>query len=530
MYNSLKPYDKITKKYISILIVTNLVSSILMLVFPASIQILIDKLLPIGNTKYILLWVIFFITTSCLISLFNFFFVEYLGDKAATIIANSIRKKLIQKILNIPVYTYNKFDGGMLFNTVISETNMAAAAFCNNKILFVTKIIQVVIYVVIVFFINWQIGILTVLVSPIFMFFSFKNQNNFEESIKEERKKVDNLVNIANVIFKNQKQISIYNKSKYFSNKFNCTVDEWGESRIHYNFYYTFLKAIPNLLNELTIILIYGLGCLFIIKNTISLGTLLLLTQICVLLFQQLSTIVSIKIDVKNTIPLFERIDSILFTDIESNDIADGIISEKLQLRNIDIKVNNRVLFNIDEFIIDTPGISRLSAENGSGKTYFIDSILGLVKGIEKKTTTEINIPNAVDMGYFCNSTFFMEDTVVNNIFLGDKYSQEFINEMSDLFDLKFINKEITLAPLNLSLGEQQKVCLMRFFWSNREKSYWFIDEPLSNLDIKTIYKLCEYIQKKSNVKKILVISHDEYFKDIANCEYRIENYKLVRS
>lgn len=77
---------------------------------------------------------------------------------------------------------------------------------------------------------------------------------------------------------------------------------------------------------------------------------------------------------------------------------------------------------------------------------------------------------------------------------------------------------------MNLSLGQQQKISLLRFFVKNFNKEYWILDEPLSNLDLQSIKELKLFLSKFSVKKKIILVSHDDYFDDITSELYSIEN------
>lgn len=528
IYKSLMPYESFVKKYIWSLRLTVLLKGILMLFFPLATKILVDKLILAGNFKYITLWIIICLLASIIIYGFNFLFVEYYGDKISTIIGNFLRKKLINRLLDVPVYAFDKFDQGMLYNTIISETNVAAVAFLNDKVMFIICLIQAAIYMILTLVFSWKIGLITLGVSPLFFFVSFKNQKRFHSSIKSERNALDCLIKNFNLIVKNKKQIHLYNKNKYFFNKVSSSIDSWGNARIKYNFFYTFLQQLPTLLNEMTILLIYGMGALFVVNKEISIGTLLLLTQIVILLFQEISNIVKVKVDVQNAKPLFDRINKILFTEADDNLFLLKSNSTNLHLSDVDIVVNSKVLYHINNFFIDSPGIYLLQGANGTGKTYLLNSITGIVRGTTEKEAV-INVPNFDKIGYLSSPSFFIDDTVLNNISFGEEIDTNFIDEIKNIFDLDFLEKKVTTNPLNLSLGQQQKISLSRFFWHHKNKNYWFIDEPLVNLDVKTINKLCAYIKTKSINKIIIIISHDSYFENIAKQIYIIKNNSLTK-
>lgn len=526
MYDSLKPYTKSMKRTFLFLFITHLVGKIMMLYFPLATEMLVDHIIITQKLNLIILWGVISIFIAILVYGFNFYFIEYLGDKCCTILANDIRKKLISKILNMSSGAFNKLDKGMVFNTAISETNIAAVAFFNNKILLSTTIIQTAIYIIVLGVVNLQIAIITIMIIPIFIIFSKLNQQDFNKSIEKERNDIDNVVKCFNNIVDNKKAITMIKKENFFLNRFSVILDKWGGTRIRYNFFYTFLKILPRLLDQSTLILLYCIGAVMVMYNKISFGELIMMSQIIVFLFQEITSIVSVRIDLKNAKPLFNRINYILkFESSEENDYKYG---NQLELSDTEVYVEDNKLFYVDNFVIKTPNLYLINAENGCGKSYFMNCIMGFSSGIRSGKNQNI-VPTTENIGMMTKTDLFIEDKVINNIFIDEDPDDSFMKEMNEIFNIDFLNKIITLSPINLSLGQQQKISLCRFFWFNRNKEYWILDEPLVNLDMECITNVIKYIKNQSMEKKIIVISHDEYFENISNERYVIKNKLLMK-
>ncbi len=83
------------------------------------------------------------------------------------------------------------------------------------------------------------------------------------------------------------------------------------------------------------------------------------------------------------------------------------------------------------------------------------------------------------------------------------------------MLGIDFEDKEIASNPINLSYGQQQKLALYRVFAS--DTPVFFLDEPLSNLDIETQEKVLAYIKSLKGIKTMLVVMHSSELDDIAD-------------
>ncbi len=164
------------------------------------------------------------------------------------------------------------------------------------------------------------------------------------------------------------------------------------------------------------------------------------------------------------------------------------------------------------DFSLSVGKITAILGPNGSGKTTFIKSILGLVipsageiqfedKSIYKSWNYRKQI------GYLPQIARFPENLKVKEIFkLIEDVRGEIgsANELIDLFDLhEFLNKRLR----QLSGGTRQKVNLVLTFMF--DCPIYILDEPTSGLDPIALIRLKDLIKKKkAQGKTFLVTTH----------------------
>ena len=96
---------------------------------------------------------------------------------------------------------------------------------------------------------------------------------------------------------------------------------------------------------------------------------------------------------------------------------------------------------------------------------------------------------------------------------------------MLDLGDLP--ERAITDQPLNLSLGERQKLGLLRAL--SRPEPAALLDEPLANLDAATSARLCAYLAGLRGRRTVVAVMHSGDLDAAADAIYEIRAGSLAR-
>lgn len=140
---------------------------------------------------------------------------------------------------------------------------------------------------------------------------------------------------------------------------------------------------------------------------------------------------------------------------------------------------------------------------------------------INNKNISDINYNSKIL--YVTQDSYMFYDSIINNISLGEKYTEDLLDEVIDCCCLrKFINqygfdKIIDNQDSNISGGEKQRLSLARMLI--RKPSLILLDEVTASLDEATanilasnIYNYC----KKYNITAV-AISHKNEFNKYAN-------------
>ena len=217
-----------------------------------------------------------------------------------------------------------------------------------------------------------------------------------------------------------------------------------------------------------------------------------------------------------------------------------------LKLEKICKKYDNKNIFCNVNFQASTGEIVLFTGESGIGKTTFLEIIAGLRKidsGKYYYDNQEI-LSNDDDImsdfrnkniGYILQDFALVDDyTVLENIILPVLYSRFFSKEEAILraksFAVKFsLEKELDKKVRFISGGQKQRVAIIRSLILNPE--IILADEPTTNLDKNNFRLVLEMFQELKKQEKIIIIAtHDDRIKKIADRTYKIVNQEIIES
>jgi ATP-binding cassette, subfamily B, bacterial PglK len=204
---------------------------------------------------------------------------------------------------------------------------------------------------------------------------------------------------------------------------------------------------------------------------------------------------------------------------------------------------NDDWLFNDVNFVIPKGSCVGLIGESGSGKSTFVDILMGLIeptKGhieIDGKKITTNNVSSWwTMMAHVPQSSYLLDDSILENIILGssteksisDAYTSAENAELGSLLNSldNGIHTEVGERGALLSGGQCQRISIARALYKNPK--LLILDEATSALDVKTEKRVIDNIFSFNENMTIFMVTHR--LSSLSRCDFviNIENGKMI--
>ena len=207
---------------------------------------------------------------------------------------------------------------------------------------------------------------------------------------------------------------------------------------------------------------------------------------------------------------------------------------QNLRIKNLSFSYNKKTILKDINFSLKKNDIVGIIGESGSGKTTFINILMGLLECKLK----ELRINNhktknfrywQKKIGYVPQDIYLLDDTIMNNVSFDSnvnkkKLENAIANAGLKTFILKQKLKYKTLVGENgvkLSGGQKQRIGIARALYD--EKEILILDEVTSALDGKTEKEFLKFIKKLSKNRTIIFITHRKAPLKLCNKVYELK-------
>ena len=356
------------------------------------------------------------------------------------------------------------------------------------------------------------IGIGVVLIAEQLINFS-KTETAKKENMRG--KCSDNFVNIKTLKYLNAKDFAI---SRLVNAQKEAWVTTVNPARIGVFRIADIIYMAPLLLN------------IYICRESLEMIALIVISDFALVNFRNsLIGIAEYKIEIDSSYDIIKNLkgDDV----VERNSVSEDIVLEDVFF---DYGKDTPVKFNISYLRFKRGSKTMVVGESGEGKSSLANLLAG---GVKPSTGT---VP-AVDVFYVWQETESLDDTLWNNIVLGNphgvterevlKYMEE-LNLLSWFMELKEgFNTEIGEKGCKLSSGQKQRINIIRAILEmkyNPDKLF-ILDEITSNLDDVTkdaAIKLLADVM--TDDMTVIIITHNDGFDDICDNRITVKDHKFI--
>ncbi|MFU7514717.1 ABC transporter ATP-binding protein [Clostridium sp. HCS.1] len=450
---------------------------------------------------------------------------EFIYDYISAKVHYNIRTELFDHIQRFEFDFFDKTNTGELMSRIGEDVENIWQTISFGLRLFVENVLYFTFSTIILFYLNWKLTLICLLILSPIGILAVKLEKNLNEGYEEISDKTVEINTRAQENISGVRLVKAFSREKYEIKRFLSLNKDYYNLNIKQAD--TISKSFPliEFLSNITLIVMIIVGGYFVLIDEITLGTLVAFSgYIWNLIWpmRQIGWLMDIlsrnKASAMKINNIFDR-----FTKINSEEgIEINKVKGDIEFNNVSFKYDDEVILKNINLKIKSGSTVAIMGETGSGKT----TLLSLIGRYYDATEGHVNIDgiNVRDiklsslrknMAVVQQDTFLFSDTVENNLRFGKINAS--INEIKEgaekACSLEFIEEfdngldtEIGERGVGLSGGQKQRLSIARAIIRNAP--ILILDDSTSALDMETEHNLLKNLNKIKKGKTTILVAH----------------------
>jgi len=449
---------------------------------------------------------------------------KFYGEKLRIFITRDISQTIVEKILSyrMEFYTSDENESGKLQTRIdlgiSSLTRLVQNFFIDILPLFANAFVALVI----MFYANFYVGLVSLCIIPIYFFISqmqASKLSGFRRRMRTYRETKNNgiisLIESITVIKSFVREPMEANRHKKI--QFEMTENQLETRKTSFIF-----ESIKSFVEQIGVVIIIILTAYFVLNNTMTIGAIMF----HIMLFNNVSAPIRqlhrIYDEVNDALIYSEGFFDILESDKEKETSGDYIpekIVGLIEVKNVDFVYPNgtQALWDIN-FTVKPNETTALVGLSGAGKS----TIINLLDKFYLPSAGQIYL-DGVDLidydtnflrkniGLVLQKNHIFKGTIAENILYGNPEASQ--SEIMEASKQAYIHEQVMQLPKGydsdahlLSGGQQQRIAIARLFLKN--PPIIFLDEPTASLDAIATEQIKKSLDAIKKDRTVIIISH----------------------
>ncbi|MGC2236448.1 MAG: ABC transporter ATP-binding protein [Pyrinomonadaceae bacterium] len=503
-----------------------LVSRLCGLVLPASTKFLVDDVLGKGRFE-LLKWIALAVALSTLIQAVTTFILSQILGVAAQLAITDMRKGIQEKIERLPISYFDSTQSGVLISRIMNDAEGIRNLVGTGLVQLTGSLVTAGIAICVLFFVNWQITLVTLLVLAAFgggLSWAFR----FLRPIFRERGEIT--AQVTGRLGESLGGIRIV--KAYTAEK----REELSFARGAHRLFRNIAKSMTGVsfVASFSAVIIGAVGVVMILvgghavqNGTMTFGDLFMYIFFTGYMALPVVELTSVGTQITDAFAGLDRIREIM--DMKTEDDQD---INKEPIRKVDGTIDfEEVEFEYEENVPVLKGVSfhseagtttALVGSSGSGKSTILSLVLNFIqpnKGVIRVDGKDLQSVKLRDyrkrLGVVLQDNFLFDGTILENIkFSSPEANLEDIKEVcrianADEFIEKFPDQYNTIVGergVKLSGGQRQRIAIARALLANPR--ILILDEATSSLDSESEALIQEGLRRLRAGRTTFVIAH----------------------
>jgi len=438
-------------------------------------------------------------------------------------IIERLRKDVFHNLINLHYGFFVQNRTGSLITRITTDTYYLSGAMANTYTALIKDSLTLLVLMGNMFYQNWKLALISILVFPLALIPVRVLGKKIRIITKNLQHQIGNLASNLEEIFKGIKNVKSFNAEEFEISRINKEIAAARELNFKQEKVTARSRPFTETLGSLAAgLAIFG-GGVFVINENMTAGELMSFLVSLMLAYAPLKNLINVNVLLQSGLGAASRIFE--FIDMKS-DISDGNKTikdfDEIKFKDVFFKYPNSEKNVLDGINVNLRKNKKIAivGPSGSGKS----TLLGLMIRLFDLDKGEIIIgnENIKDLrfknlrSYFSlvsQDTVLFDGSISENIKYNSKLSNKSIEKFAELACVdevieklpQGLNTQIGENGIKLSGGQRQRIAIARAL--AQQKPIILLDEPTSNLDLRTEAKLFDNLYGMKNIS-LVVVAH----------------------
>lgn len=514
---------------------------------PYLVQILIDNVIILKKYELLTKLLIYIGIISAVRSVFGYI-KEYCFDYMSTKVTTDVKKDLFDHIQSLSFSYFDNMNTGELMSRIGEDVENVWKSLGFGINLIIENVLYFIIASIILFKLNWILAITCLATMPILIYITTKLKKETDYQFDKISDQIAILNTTAQENIAGVRLVKAFAREKHETLKFLKLNTNNYNLNVALNYIWSKYNPLQDFLGNVSTLLVVCVGGILVIKNNMSIGTLVAFNAYVWMLIWPIRMIGTFTNVVSQGSASAKKIDKIFNIKPQivspENSIFLNNFRGDIEFKNVSFKYNSEtVLKNINlkipakstVAIMGTTGSGKSSLINLIGRYYDVSDGSVLVDGVDVRNVNLKLLRN--QMSIVPQDIFLFSDTIENNIKFSninasraeiekackDSCALDFINQLEDDF-----NTIIGERGIGLSGGQKQRLSIARALVKNSK--ILILDDSTSALDMDTEYELLRNLYNREEKITTFIIAHRISAVKNADIIVFLENGKIVET
>ncbi|HGW2903877.1 ABC transporter ATP-binding protein [Enterococcus faecalis] len=534
-----KNYVKENKKQFFFLALNLVLISLINIPLPYFSKIIVDNI--INSKEYqLILPVIFFFTFIVVMQIILGYISSIQNAKFFQNFIFVIRSSIFQKSIE---NTYiNNSQLGLIQTLMTSDVENLSNNYLTIISTFFNSVILIVSYLAILFLLNVKLALLCIIFIPLYIIWTLFMGEKLKKMNSIAQNKRGQLLSSLTHFMTSLIPIHIYS---YFDNarhEFKTVNTENKKINKQILSLHAFFNIMSGTIIIVASFLPFFVGIFFVIHNHLSMGELIAFNGYAMSLFTPLTNLINLLVLFKSSEIFEQRILSVINnTECPKKSIQKSNSSKSnnhvLYIEKMVLKdTSNQLLLNSKNFYINNGEVILLNGDNGTGKSLFLKSIVGLYKNFSGNIFFQNTLISDLDVTtiakhiiYIDNQQKFVLKDFYHEMEILNSYKID-LNYFFDIVGLDIYTDSIDFQRdslnNNISAGQAQLLRIIRALI--KKPDIIVLDEIFSNISQKKVASIIGNIRAKFPNISIIIVDHHFTNGTLADRCYSIEDKEII--